>query len=69
MNNHFKTVNEFRLKLAKELLEGYCGRKRKGSLSKVVTNKFCSPHYPKYVDGKQHHCHYCIIQGMKRKTT
>ena len=68
MKGHFKTVKDFRLQLAEELLEGYCSRRRKGRKSKAV-KKFFSSHYLKYGDSKQHHCHYCIIQGMKRKTT
>ena len=69
INGQFKTVKDFRLKLAEELLDGYCSRKRKGRKAKVVTKKFCSSHYPKYGDGKQHRCQHCIIEGMKKKTT
>ena len=65
MNGHFKTVKDFRLQFAEDLLEGYCSRKRKGRKSKVVTKKFCSSHYPKYGDGKQHRCHYCHSQNEK----
>ena len=37
--------------------------------AKVVTKTFCSSHFSKHGASKQHQCQYCIIQGIKNKTT
>ena len=38
-NDQFRTIKDFRLRLAKELLDGYFSRKMKGRKAKVVTKK------------------------------
>ena len=40
INGQFKTVEDFRLKLAKELLDGYCSRKGKEGKLKLSQRSF-----------------------------
>ena len=63
------TVKNFRATLAHELLDGYCSRKRRGRQPTVCTKRFKgSEHYPLLGDGKQHRCHYCFSQGIRKDT-
>ena len=63
------TVKKFHATLARELLDGYCSRKRRGRRPTVCTKRFKgSEHYPLLGDGKQHLCHYCFSQGIRKDT-
>ena len=58
----------FRTNLAHQLLAGYCTRKHKGRRPAVPTKRFKPAHFPLHGDGKQHRCHYCYLQGIRRDT-
>ena len=61
------TVTKFRATLARELLDGYFLRKRRGRRPTVCTKRFKgSQYYPLLGDGKQHRCHYCFSQGIRK---
>ena len=63
-----KSVKDFRVCLSKELLEGYCTRKRRGRRPRLSPKKFHCDHFPEKGDGKQHRCDYCRLQGKRSET-
>ena len=60
---------DFRVTLAKELIGGYCNRKRTGrpSISGPLPIRFRTDHFPS--KATRHRCHYCCNRKHKRRTT
>ena len=56
---NIKNTKMFRITLAKELIGGYCSRKRAGRLSLLPIKKFCKDHLPIRGNLQGHHCCYC----------
>lgn len=69
LKNESSNVKSFRTALAHQLLDGYCTKKRKGRKPTEVSNKkYRMDHYPFRGDGKQHRCHYCSLNGIRKET-
>ena len=71
LNPNTKNVKSFRTALAHQLPEGYCSMKTRSQRSTVPsssTKKFRGEHYPLLGDGRQHRCHYCYLQGIRKDT-
>ena len=54
-----RSVKAFRTHFTKEMLSGYCSRKRKGH---------STAHFPVKGDGKQHPCNHCKLTKIRRDT-
>ena len=65
-----KTLKDFRLSLASELIGEYSSRKRGGrpSLQRPV-KCFCSTHFPTKADKRRNRCHYCVKYLNKHRQT
>ena len=64
-----RSVKAFRTHLAKEMLSGYCSRKRKGRKPSIPRKPFSTEHFPVKGDGKQHPCDHCKLSKIRRDTT
>jgi len=54
------SVKDFRIDLAKGLIEDYCSRKRVGRPAVVPSaQRFCEDHFPQRGAEKSHRCYYC----------
>ena len=63
-------VKSFRVKLAKQLIGDYNGRKRTGRASITATAKrFCQSHFPTRGSDQVHCCHYCSKFRKERRAT
>ena len=61
------SLKEFRMTLAKGLINTYSSRKRAGRQSEcAVTRRFCEAHFPRRVDTR-HRCYYCLKQRVKKR--
>ena len=66
----FKSVKEFRIALAKELIGEYMSRKRPGRLSNTpAPRRFCQAHFPVRGAEKAHRCHHCHKNKGERHET
>ena len=69
LNSDTRNVKSFRVALAHQLMEGYCSRKTRGRRPTVIhTKRFRGEHFPLLGDGKQHRCHFCYLQGIRKDT-
>ena len=67
---HITSTKDFRATLAKELIGGYCSRKRPGRPSAARPSKrFCQTHFPVRGADKVHRCHYCHKYRNERHST
>ena len=63
-----RSVKDFLTCLAKEMLPGYCSRKRKGRKLSIPRRQFRSAHFRVKGDGKQHPCDNCELSKIRRDT-
>ena len=67
---HIDSTKNFRVTLGKELIGGYCSRKRPGRPSAAPAPKrFCQAHFPVRGADKVHRCHYCHKYRKERRST
>ena len=65
-----KSLKDFRMALAKELIGEYNSRKRKGRrVANTPTKRFCPSHFPTKADHRRNKCHYCACYLHKRGET
>ena len=63
-------IKTFRVALAKELIGGYCSRKRSSRpTNQQASKKFCPAHFPVRGSDKNHRCHYCHLYRKERHET
>ena len=63
----YKDSKSFRVELGKQLIGTYNARKRPGRRQSISAPKrFRATHFPRFGDGKQHKCSYCIVYLKQR---
>ena len=65
-----KSVKDFRMALAKELIGDYHSRKRKGrhSTTSPTEKRPCQSHFPTKAEHRRNKCHYCAQKKRRRET-
>ena len=65
-----RSMKEYRVELAKGLIDNYNSRKRPGRPSVTAPSKrFCFQHFPTHGSQKTHRCHYCHNYKQRRRET
>ena len=66
----YKSVKEFRVALAKELIGGYASQKRPGHPRHIpAACRFCQDHFPIRGAEKGRRCHHCHVNKKERHET